>query len=72
METASWQVRRTHAAASWFPLLAALKPKGHSQTALPFVFTRTQPRKTTFANPNPTHVFGMKLPSDAEGAKQGE
>jgi hypothetical protein len=31
-----------------------------------------QPRKTTFATPEPGHVFGVKMASDAEGAKEGE
>jgi hypothetical protein len=30
-----------------------------------------RPRKTTFSSPEPGHAFGLKLPSDAEGARQG-
>ncbi|KAI8471426.1 MAG: hypothetical protein J3K34DRAFT_417093 [Monoraphidium minutum] len=29
-----------------------------------------KPRPTTFVSPDPGHVFGIKMPPDAEGAKQ--
>jgi len=35
----------------------------------PNTCTTPQPRKTTFANPSPDHVFGISMPPDAEGAK---
>jgi hypothetical protein len=31
-----------------------------------------QVKKTTFAQPDPDHVFGLKMAKDPEGAKEGE